>query len=312
MSELGIAHLSLLQLDPAELVHVAAAAGYQFVGLRVRGATPSEIWPDQRPGSPASRATLAALRETGLRVRDIEFLSLDGKTGREAWLPMLEAGAVLGADTLNLAGQDADTSRLTDTLAQLVADAADFGIVPALEAISYNAVSTVKQAAAIARAAGARVMLDPLHVQRGGSSTADVAALEPSLIPVLQLCDGPLATPEQIVVNAPLPRGMSADGEPRKVESRALRLAPGEGEFDLAGLVLAVPRGTPISLEVPHTDLALSMGHLGYARYLREATLKFLERVDQLDRVNQQDPVSTDASAATQDATHDKEYSHEH
>lgn len=279
MTELGIAHLSLLQLDPAELVYVAAEAGYQFVGLRVRGATPTETWPDQRPGSPASRATVAALRETGLRVRDIEFLSLDGHTGREAWLPMLEAGAALGADTLNLAGQDTDTARLTDTLAQLVSDAAGYGIVPALEAISYNVVSTVPQAAAIARAAGARVMLDPLHLQRGGSTVADVEALEPSLIPVLQLCDGPAATPQQIVVHAPLPRGMSADGGPRKVESRALRLAPGEGGFDLASLLRAVPAGTPISLEVPHTDLASKLGPLGYARYLREATMKLLDQV---------------------------------
>jgi sugar phosphate isomerase/epimerase len=283
MTELGIAHLSLLQLDSAELVQVAAEAGYQFVGLRVRGATPSESWPDQRPGSNASRATAAALGETGLRVRDIEFLSLDGHTGREAWMPMLEIGAALGADTLNLAGQDPDASRLTDTLAQLVSDAADYGIVPALEAISYNEVSTVPQAAAIARAAGARVMLDPLHLQRGGSAFADVAALEPALIPVLQLCDGPAATPKEVVVHAPLPRGMSADGEPRKVESRALRLAPGEGEFDLTGLLRAVPAGTPISLEVPHAGLASKLGPLGYARYLREATLRLLEGIHAVD-----------------------------
>lgn len=281
MTELGIAHLSLLQLDPPELVRVAAEAGYQFVGLRVRGATPTETWPDQRPGSATSRATITALQETGLRVRDIEFLSLDGNTGREAWLPMLEAGAAFGADTLNLAGQDTDFSRLTDTLAQVVSDAAEFGITPALEPISYNAVSTVPQAAAIARAAGARVMLDPLHLRRGGSSVADVKALEPSLIPVLQLCDGPTVTPEQITVDSPLPRGMSADGEPRKVESRALRLAPGVGAFDLESLVRAVPAGTPISLEVPHVGLASKLGALGYARYLHNATLELLETVNQ-------------------------------
>lgn len=286
MTELGIAHLSLLQLDPADLVRVAAEAGYQFVGIRVRGATPTEMWPDQRPGSPASRATVGALQETGLRVRDIEFLSLDGQNGREAWMPMLDAGAALGADTLNLAGQDPDTARLTDTLAELVSDAAGYGIVPALEPISYNAVSTVPQAASIARAAGARVMLDPLHLQRGGSTAADLAALEPSLIPVLQLCDGPAATPEQIEVHAPLPRGMSADGEPRKVESRALRLAPGSGGFDLASLVRAVPAGTPISLEAPNTDLAQRLGALGYARHLRETTEKLVDQIAEEDSHN--------------------------
>ncbi|MCQ9165429.1 sugar phosphate isomerase/epimerase [Arthrobacter sp. STN4] len=296
MTELGIAHLSLLQLDPAELVHVAAEAGFQFVGLRVRGATPSEAWPDQRPGSPASRATVAALQASGLRVRDIEFLSLDGRTGREAWMPMLEAGAALGADTLNLAGQDPDVSRLTDTLAQLVSDAAGYGIVPALEPISYNVVSSVPQAAPIARAAGARVMLDPLHLQRGGSSHGDVAALDPSLIPVLQLCDGPAAVPEQITVPTPLPRGMSALGGPRQVESRALRLAPGEGAFDLVSLLRAVPAGVPLSLEVPNNGLVSRMGAVGYARYLREATLSLLERMAPIEPADTVDSMAAGRS----------------
>src|SRR5699024_3131532 len=103
MTDIGIAHLSLLHLEPDELVDVAAEAGFDFVGLRVRGATPAEDIPDQRPGSPMSRATIARLQDTGVRVRDIEFLSLDGTTGYEEWMPMLEAGAALGATTLTLA-----------------------------------------------------------------------------------------------------------------------------------------------------------------------------------------------------------------
>lgn len=277
--ELGLAHLSLLHLDPDALVRVAAEAGYDFVGLRVRGATPTEDWPDQSPGSPASLATAAALAETGLTVRDIEFLSLDGTTGREAWLPMLEAGAALGASTLNLAGTDTDRSRLADTLGALTEDAAAYGIVPALEPISYNAISTVAQAVPLARAAGAHVMLDPLHLTRGGSPLSDVAAMEAELIPVLQLCDGPRGVPVAPRLSEPLPRGMSADGEPRKVESRALRLAPGDGEFDLEGLLRAVPAGTPVSLEIPHADLAARLGPLGYARHLRARTLELFSRL---------------------------------
>ncbi|GGC97355.1 hypothetical protein GCM10011512_25450 [Tersicoccus solisilvae] len=278
MREIGIAHLSLLHLDPADLVTVAATAGYDFVGIRVRGATPAEDIPDQSPGSAASRAAVARLDETGLRVRDIEFLSLDGSTGREAWLPMLEAGAAYGADTLNVAGQDPDRERLVDTLATLVEDAAGYGIVPALEAISYNVIATADDASRVATRAGARVMLDPLHLVRGGSSIADVAALDRSLIPVLQLCDGPAAVPASLAVPTPLPRGMTADGEPRKVESRALRLAPGTGEFPLRELLRAVPTDTPLSLEVPDFSRAARLGALGYAEHLLAATRDLLAR----------------------------------
>lgn len=279
MRELGIAHLSLLHLDPADLVTAAARAGYAFVGIRVRGATSTEDIPDQSPGSSASRATVARLADTGLHVRDIEFLSLDGSTGREAWLPMLEAGAVYGADTINVAGQDPDRERLVDTLAALVEDAAGHGIVPALEAISYNEIATVADASTIATRAGARVMLDPLHLVRGGSPIADVAALDPSLIPVLQLCDGPAATPTTVDVPAPLPRGMTADGEPRKVESRALRLAPGAGEFPLRDLLRAVPVDTPLSLEVPDVARAARLGDVSYARHLLTATSNLLATI---------------------------------
>lgn len=274
--EIGLAHLSLLHLEPDELVRVAAAAGYDFVGVRVRGATPTETIADMSPGSAMSRAVLAALADTGLRVRDIEFLSLDGHTGREQWLPMLEAGAALGASTLSLAGQDPDEARLTHTLAELVRDAHAFGIVPTLEPISYNAVSTVAQAARIAEAAGGAVLLDPLHIHRGRSALGDVAALDARLVPVLQLCDAPSAVPTEISIDGPLPRGMTADGEPRKVESRALRLPPGDGELPLAELLRLVQGGVPLSIEVPNAPLVARLGDAGYAAYLMDTTRALL------------------------------------
>lgn len=280
MTEIGIAHLSLLHLEPDELIDVAAAAGFDFVGLRVRGATPAEDIPDQSPGSAMSRATIARLQDTGVQVRDIEFLSLDGTTGREHWMPMLEAGAALGATTLTLAGQDSDLDRLGDTLAALAAEAAPYGITPALEPISYNAVSTVERARALASAADCHIMIDPLHLQRGGNSPADVAALDPSLIPALQLCDGPAELPDRIEITEPLPRGMTADGEPRKVESRAHRLVPGDGAFPLHDLLRAVAPGTPVSLEVPNAELASRLGDLGYARRLRASAEAVLAGVD--------------------------------
>ncbi|WP_181276243.1 sugar phosphate isomerase/epimerase family protein [Brevibacterium oceani] len=280
MTDIGIAHLSLLHLDPDALVDVAARAGFDFVGIRVRGATAGEDLPDQSPGSRMSRETLVRLDDTGLQVRDIEFLSLDGTTGREEWMPMLEAGAALGASTLNLAGQDPDFPRLTETLGALVVDAAAYGITPALELISYNAVSTVAQARDIATAAGAHVMLDPLHLQRGANTPAEVADLDASLIPVVQLCDGPLELPDRIDITGELPRGMTAEGEVRKVESRAHRLVPGDGEFPLRELLAAVPEGVPLSLEVPNAGLVTRLGDLAYARVLRESAEALLTGVD--------------------------------
>ena len=279
--ELGLAHLSIFELSPAELVRVAAAVGFDFVGVRVRPATPAEVLDDLTPGSVAARETLQALADTGMGVGDIEFIAFDGSQRRDDWLPMLEVGAALGASTVSVASNDADESRFADTLAAFTADAREHDLVPTLEAISYNAVDTIGRADALAASAGAAVLLDPLHLVRSGGKVADLASIDASRIPVAQLCDGPLRTPTELVVEGTLPRGMTADGEPRKVEARAHRLAPGSGEFDLAGFVRALPASTPISVEVPNAALLGKLGVEGYARHLIEATREVLAQADE-------------------------------
>ena len=275
---IGIAHLTLLALTPPELVTVAAEAGYDFVGVRVKAVTPGEHQYPMEPGSPMSRGTLGRLDDTGLTVRDIEFLTVGPDTGPDDWRPALDAGAALGASTFSVVGVDPDRARLTDTLARLTADAAARGIRPTLEPISYQPVSTVAEAATIARAAGAAVLLDALHIQRGGSSLDDVRALEPDLVPCVQLCDGPLAVPESLDLPAQLPLGMTADGSVLQVEARAQRQVVGDGEFPLAELLAAVPPATPLSVEVPHAVLAARLSPPELAAHHLRAVQALLAR----------------------------------
>ena len=99
---LGIAHLTLLALSPPELVVTAAEAGFDFVGVRVKAVTDGEHQYPMAPGSPMSRETLLRLSDTGLTVRDVEFLQLRPQTGPDDWMPALEAGAALGASTFSV------------------------------------------------------------------------------------------------------------------------------------------------------------------------------------------------------------------
>ncbi|MFD4192540.1 sugar phosphate isomerase/epimerase family protein [Amycolatopsis thermoflava] len=275
MTSVGLAHLTLLRLSPPELVTTAAEAGFDFVGVRVRAATVGERQYPMAAGSPMSRETVRRLDDTGLRVRDIEFLALGPDTRPGDWAATLEAGAALGASTISVTGSDPDRGRLTDTLAALTEDALELGIRPTLEPISYQPVRTVADAAAIASSAGAALLLDPLHIQRGGSTIDDVRALDPDLVPVLQLCDGPLAAPERLDLPAELPLGMTADGSVLQVEARVQRQVPGEGEFALAALIAAAPEGTPLSVEVPRvtelTPLEFAKRNLSAVRALVSA-----------------------------------------
>jgi sugar phosphate isomerase/epimerase len=271
---IGIAHLTLLRLTPPELVAVAAETGYDFVGIRVKAVTAGERRYAMEPGSPLSRETVARLRDTGLEVRDIEFLPLGPDTGRDDWMPALEAGAALGARTFSVVGVDEDRGRLTDTLARLVADGAPYGIHPTLEPISYQPVSRVAEAAGIARAAGSAVLLDSLHIQRGGSPMDEVRALEPDLVPLVQLCDGPLVLPPVL----DLPPGTPAEGTARHVESRVQREVVGEGEFPLAELLGAVTAGTPLSVEVPHARLQARLSPREFAAHNLRAVQALLAK----------------------------------
>lgn len=266
MNPIGLAHLTLLRLSPPELVSTAAEAGFDFVGVRVNAVTAGEHQYPMEPGSPMSRETLRRLDDSGLIVRDVEFLTLRPETGPADWRPALDAGAGLGASTISVVGSDPDRERLADTLAALTADAAPLGILPTLEPISYQPVSTVAQAAAIAGSTGAAVLLDALHIQRGGSSIDDVRALDADLVPCLQVCDGPLAAPEHLDLPEELPLGMKADGSVLQAEARVQRELVGHGELPLPELLAAVPAGTPLSVEVPHAALQTRLTPLEFAR----------------------------------------------
>lgn len=282
---IGLAHLSVLALSPPELVEVAATAGYDFVGVRVRAVTPAERPYPMSAGAPMLAETAARLRDTGVEVCDIEFLPLTATTTADDWLPVLESGAALGASVLTVAGADVDRARLHDTLTALTLDAADFGIRPALEPISYQPVSTVAEAAELAQGTGSTILLDPLHLQRGGSPLTDVAGLVPDLVPVLQLCDARLLALEGPGGNegdSAAARGAGNRGaaEERVAalqrEARQERLPLGSGELPLAELISACPPGVPVSLEIPNALLQQRTSPLEWARSNLEAARSLL------------------------------------
>ncbi|MFE4544445.1 sugar phosphate isomerase/epimerase family protein [Arthrobacter sp. NPDC056727] len=260
---LGLAQLSLLNTAPPQLVAIAAEAGFDFIGARVRAVTPTERPYDLQPGSPMLKETLARMADAGVTVRDIEFLLLDGTDRRSAWLAMMEAGQALGAASLTVAASDPDTARLSDTLARMAEDGRNYGIVPTLEPISYQAVNSIPAAVALARTSGCSIVADALHLNRFGAvpGSDQWRELEANLelVPLLQLCDGPVGRP--------------ADREALVAESRSERRVPGEGGFDLAALVDVFPADVPVSVEVPSESTVARLGELGWARRLREAAL---------------------------------------
>lgn len=263
---LGLAQLSLLNTAPPELVVIAAEAGFDFIGARVRPVTPGERPYDLQPGSPMLRETLARMQDTGVTVRDIEFLLMDGSNQRDAWLRMMEAGQALGASSITVAAADTDSVRLTHNLGQMAEDGRPFGITPTLEPISYQAVASIAQAAEIARQTGCKIVVDTLHFNRfngaGDAGQWDQLSANAALVPLVQLCDGPAQRP--------------SSREELVIESRSEREVPGEGAFDLAAVVAALPAGLPVSAETPSDRRVAELGELGWAKRLKSGVDRVL------------------------------------
>lgn len=252
--QVGLAQLSLVGTAPPQLVRIAAEAGFDFIGARVRPVTATERVYDLQPGSALLAETLRAVKDTGVGIKDIEFLLLDGTDQRTAWREMMQAGEALGASSLTVAASLTDEDRLAEILGLMAGDGAEHGIVPTLEVISYQAVSSLPQAAELARISGCKIVADTLHLSRVGTTDAQLRE-HAALIPLLQLCDGPAQSP--------------VDREGLVHESRAERGVPGDGEFRLAEMVAALPEGMALSVEAPSDSTLARVGEQAWANKLK-------------------------------------------
>jgi sugar phosphate isomerase/epimerase len=260
----SLSHLSALDLTPPQLVSVAAEAGYWAVGLRLNPAAPGTVSYPLRPGTAAMAETLQRMDDTGVAVYDVEFIPLTPTIDIPGHAAMFEAASALGAQRVNVSGDDPDVSRLTSSFAGICELAASFGLDVDLEFMRWRHVGTLAQAAEIVRGSGAHngaILLDVLHLFRSGGQPSDVRGLEPGLIRSVQLCDAPAASPP--------PEGIVE-------EARKYRIAPGAGELPLADLLASLPGEVAFGVEVPLPPDGSRTPHV-HARRIREAAERLLE-----------------------------------
>jgi sugar phosphate isomerase/epimerase len=270
--EVGMDHLTMLDVSPPDLVTIARKVGFDSVSPRVVASTPDEEpWP-MNAGSPMLEETARRLDDTGIRVLSVEVVRIDLDTKREDYEPALEAGAQLGARYVTVNSDDPDIERASETFAALTAEARLYGLRPLIEPIIYTRVSNLDEAIYIAERSGVGgVLLDTLHFRRYGGRLEQLRSLNPDLLSYVQLCDAPLAPPSGLPRPRTLPRGQSTDGTDLQLESRAMRLLPGDGELPLAEFLAALPEGIPVSVEAPVLSLQKTVTPVEFARRAREA-----------------------------------------
>ena len=245
---MSLAHLTVLDTTPPELVEVAAAAGFRSVGIRLT-ATPSVGVPpyDVLHDGPMLRETLRCLADTGVSVLDTEFLRFEPEQPVGIPEGFLEVSARLGARHVLVMSAEPDEARTLERFAELCERAASYGLQVNLEFAIYTGVRTLAHAASVvakSRQPNASVLIDALHFSRSGGLPAHVAQVDPGLFRYAQICDAGPAMPRP-------------DDAPSLIrEARTGRLLPGDGVLPLRGLVTALPLELPMAIEAPDRSTA--------------------------------------------------------
>ncbi len=246
--QISLAHLTVLDTTPPELVTIAAAAGFRTVGIRLT-ATPSVGIPpyDALHDGPVLRETLARLADTGVSVLDTEFLRFEPDQPVGVPEGFLEVSARLGAKHVLVMSAEPEEARTVDRFSELCDRAAAYGLEVCLEFAIYTGVRTLAHAAHVvaqAKRPNASVLIDALHFSRSGGVPAHVAQIDPALLRYAQICDA----------SAEIPRPDDTAALIR--EARTGRLLPGDGGLPLRELIRAMPDTAPLAVEAPCAAIA--------------------------------------------------------
>jgi sugar phosphate isomerase/epimerase len=234
---LGFAALNSVEADPVELAEAAARAGFSAISARL---SPADLPDGRRYGSGSLVLTKSRLDELGVDVLEVEIARLRPETSRDDLESLVDGAALLGAPYLNTIGDYPEEERISEELARLDEICSSRGVRPVLEFMHHSQVKTLAQALRIVTTAGVRspaLLVDSLHLARSGGTPADVATLDPSLMPYAHICDARMPGPTTI--------------EDLRAEARGGRLLPGHGGLSLLGYIGALPPAIPLIVEVP-------------------------------------------------------------
>ena len=262
--EFSLAHLTVLQSTPPEMVEIAAETGYDYVSIRMTAVTAGERTYPLMDDRNMMKEMKARMADTGVRVLDIELARLDPVTEPEAYLSFLEAGGELGARAVISQLPAPDRERAAGRFARLCELAEPFGLTIDLEFPSWTETPDLKSAASVLEAVdrpNAGILIDILHFDRSGSSLKDLKSLPREWFHFVHLCDAAMeipATKEGIIHTA-----------------RADRRFPGEGGLNIREIVDCMPV-VPYSLEIPNDALMKELGPGEFARRAIRASKKYL------------------------------------
>ena len=253
----SLSHLTLINATPAELVYIAARAGYDAVSPRlITMNVPGEF--SHSPLDKAQvQATKTALATTGLEVLDIELARITDDCDPRSFEAALELGGELGARHMIMSAWTTrrdDRNFLLDVYAETCDLAAPFGLTIDLEFPSFSRLRTLDEVLDIVRAAD----------RPNGGILVDTLYLHLSRVDLGELLHVPQDWLHFLHISDCLP-GIADTREGMIQLARDARLYPGEGCVDFKGIVERCPPMN-YSIELPNQSRVAELGYEEHAR----------------------------------------------
>jgi sugar phosphate isomerase/epimerase len=262
----SLAHLTLLDVPPPQLVRIAAAAGYDYVGLRtIPLRLPGEPLYELHADPVLFRETKSALDSTGVRVLDIELARILESRDPAEYVPAMEAAVALGARHVLSSIWASDRSLVVDQFGRLSDLARPLGLTVNLEFVSSTEWSTLHGARDVITASArdnVGLMVDTMHFHRAGTSLDELDSVPAHWFNFVHVADDRREIP------------LTRDEARRTM--REERLYPGEGVVDIAGILQRLPDGVVCAIELPHRERRRELGAERFARECLDRTKRYL------------------------------------
>jgi len=269
--EFSLAHLTVIGCAPPDMTYLAARAGYDYISLRL---IPMGI-PGENAYLPEDKAMLkrtkAALRETGVRLLDLELARIVADVLPESYLPAMEAAAELGAKHVISSAWTTDrTDRdfIVERYAEICDLAGRFDLSVSLEFPTFSRITNLQEAVDIVQGAdrvNSGILLDTLYLYYSRVSMDELENLPRKWLRFMHICDVGEGIPDTV------------DG--MKAVARGKRLYPGEGCVDF-GAVLERTPNIPFSIELPNNQLVEKYGYEQHARRCLEKAKNLFKKID--------------------------------
>lgn len=253
----SLAHLTLINCTPAELVYIAARAGYDAVSPRLIRMKMSGEFTSSPLEKSQVQATKTALSTTGLQVLDIEIARITDDCDPREFEGALELGGELGAKHMIMSAwtkRRDNRNFLIDVYGETCDLAASFGLTVDLEFPSFSRLRTLEEVLDVVREAdrpNGGILVDTLYLHLSRVDLGELLHIPSEWLHFLHISDC-------------LP-GIADTREGMIQLARDARLYPGEGWIDFTGIIERCP---PVnySLELPNQSRVSELGLEEHAR----------------------------------------------